>query len=178
LREQGRRIVTEHVSASFARVVALRRRIRPARPLTIHRTRVAFKKFRYLVELLQPLLPGVGLCQLQEMHNYQTLMGEIQDLEVLQAGLEAFAAAEGETVALERFQREIQRQHAALISRYMARADQLFEFWPPGGHSRQTMPARSAARRSSRPGATRRISRSAPHFVIRLASTAPPVIPA
>jgi CHAD domain-containing protein len=130
-RIHGQNLVTKHASKAFHRVVALRRRIRPDRPLTIHRTRVAFKRFRYLLELLQPLLPGVSLRGLQEMHDYQTLMGEIQDLEVLQEALDRFAKGDPDTLQkLTRFRQEIERQHVARIAHYLKAADQLLRFWP------------------------------------------------
>jgi CHAD domain-containing protein len=153
LRRRGRAMVTGRVSQAFRRVVVLRGRIRPDRPLTIHRTRVAFKRFRYLTELLQPLLPGVTLRQLQEMHEYQTLMGEIQDLEVLQGALDEFAKADEEAAAeLARFRGEIERQHTARIARYLEAADQLFQFWPPHPRSpRQSPPKRASTRTSAVP---------------------------
>jgi CHAD domain-containing protein len=130
-RIHGQNLVAKHARQAFNRVVALRRRIDPDRPLTIHRTRVAFKQFRYLLELLQPLLPGVSLRRLQEMHDYQTLMGEIQDLEVLQEALDRFAKGDPDTLQmLARFRQEIERQHVERIARYLKAADQLLRFWP------------------------------------------------
>jgi CHAD domain-containing protein len=131
LRARGPAIILRHVDAAFARVAGLRRRIDPVQVETIHRTRVAFKKFRYLVELLQPLLPGVSRRQLSAMHAYQNLMGKIQDLEILQGTLDKYLGKASEVVpSLESFRQEIARQHAALVAHYLARADQLLEFWP------------------------------------------------
>ncbi len=58
-------------------------RVDPTQPASIHRVRVAFKKFRYTIEILHPLLPGFPQAQFKSMHHYQTAMGEIQDAEVL-----------------------------------------------------------------------------------------------
>jgi CHAD domain-containing protein len=128
---RGNDPVVRHVQAAFHRVVALRRRIQPGRPATIHRTRVAFKRFRYLAELLQPLLPGVSRRQFRAMHDYQGQMGEIQDLEILQARLEEFARQKpGPAGNLARFRDAIAREHTALIARYLKHADQLLRFWP------------------------------------------------
>jgi CHAD domain-containing protein len=131
LRVRGGELLLTHVRRTFQRVLTLRRRIHPERPLTIHRTRVAFKRFRYLLELLEPLLPGVTLRQLQSMHDYQTLMGEIQDLEVLQGALDRFVEEKPDSAEpMERFHREIEREHTARIQRYLKQADQLLSFWP------------------------------------------------
>lgn len=51
---------------------------------TIHKLRIAFKKFRYLIEILHPLLVDFPAENFERMHTYQTMMGEIQDLEVAQ----------------------------------------------------------------------------------------------
>ncbi|MBN2505271.1 MAG: CHAD domain-containing protein [Verrucomicrobia bacterium] len=131
VRTRGEAIVRRHVQHAFNRVLNLRRRVDPDRPLTIHRTRVAFKRFRYLVELLQPLLPGITPRRLETMHHYQTMMGDIQDLEVLQRALDEFAKTHARTApALQRFRQEIERQHARRIARYLTHADRLLRLWP------------------------------------------------
>ena len=66
--------------AALAEVTKRHRAIRADDTITIHRTRVAFKKFRYMTEALQPLLPGVTRLTLKAMRDYQTRMGDIQDL--------------------------------------------------------------------------------------------------
>ena len=45
------------LGGAFRRVIIFRRRIRRNNPASIHRTRVAFKRFRYTAELLQSFLP-------------------------------------------------------------------------------------------------------------------------
>ena len=51
---------------------------------------MAFKKFRYMVEALAEHLPGATQGRLAAMHHYQTMMGDIQDAEVLLAALDKF----------------------------------------------------------------------------------------
>ena len=127
---RGPAILVRHVDAAFSRVVSSYRRIDRTRAETIHRTRIAFKKFRYLMELLQPLLPGVSRRKLAAMHSYQTLMGEIQDLEVLQAALGKYLKKRPAVARLlMSFRGEIERKHAALVARYLAQADSLLDFW-------------------------------------------------
>ncbi len=63
----------------------------PDQLVSIHHLRVAFKKFHYMVEVIQPCLPGFPVDQLERMHDYQTRMGDIHDLEVLLDTLTAFA---------------------------------------------------------------------------------------
>src|ERR1700752_2151278 len=61
-----------------------------AQPATIHRVRIAFKTFRYMVEIIHPLLDGFPSENLMRMHDYQSLMGEIQDVEVIMQTLADF----------------------------------------------------------------------------------------
>jgi CHAD domain-containing protein len=143
LPSRGHTLLTRHARTAFNRVVTLRRRIDPDCPLTIHRTRVAFKRFRYLVELLHPWLPRFSLRRLQTMHDYQVLMGEIQDLEVLQHTLDQFITTHPDSAqTLNGFCQEIERQHQTRITRYLVAADKLFYFWPAKPRSPSHSPGR------------------------------------
>ena len=116
---------------AFDRVVALRRRIRPNRAATIHRTRVAFKSFRYMCEWLRPYLPGLKAEELGRMREYQAMMGTIQDLEVLLAAVRgAVTDKEISGRAVGPLRRELLRRRRERIDIYLAAADRLFEFKP------------------------------------------------
>ena len=54
----------------------------PGQPATIHRLRIAFKKFRYMIEAIYPILENPPADYLKRMHDYQAAMGDIQDMEV------------------------------------------------------------------------------------------------
>ena len=56
--------------------------VEPSQPATIHRVRLAFKKFRYMIETLYPILQNVPADYLKRLHDYQVTMGDIQDMEV------------------------------------------------------------------------------------------------
>lgn len=49
---------------------------------SIHKLRIAFKKFRYLVEIAHPLLSNFPQENFERMHHYQSRMGDVQDMEV------------------------------------------------------------------------------------------------
>jgi len=117
--------------ASFAQVAKLRRQVRRLDTATIHRTRVAFKKFRYLCELFQPLLPDSSPTRLRAMRDWQTRMGKIQDVEVLLCEIER-AVRHGK-VSLE----SVKLLHATLaqrlvllVNRFIRTADRLDQFKP------------------------------------------------
>ena len=128
---RGEETLWTRVDEAFTRVAALRTHIDPGRPATLHRTRIAFKKFRYLAELLQPLLPEMTDRHLEDMRRYQTLMGDVHDLEVLRDAIDKFSRKNGKAApALQAFRREIDRLHAGRVERYLKRADDLFRLWP------------------------------------------------
>jgi CHAD domain-containing protein len=125
------RLVLAAVSDNFATVVALRQSIRRRVPQTIHRARVAFKRFRYMCELLSPILPGATKPVLDRMRDYQTRMGEIQDNEVLLAAFQSAIEQEGAPVAIAGGVRAaLLRRRRCLIESYLATADELFDFDP------------------------------------------------
>jgi CHAD domain-containing protein len=119
------------VDEAFDQVVALSRHVRPDRTATIHRTRVAFKRFRYMCELLCPYLPELKAADLGRMREYQSMMGNIQDIVVLLAGLRrAVADKEINGRIVGPLRRELLRRRRELTDIYLAAADRLFDFEP------------------------------------------------
>jgi CHAD domain-containing protein len=118
------------VDRAFANVVAQRRSIAPTQPHATHRTRIAFKKFRYMVEQLRPLVPRLTGGSSGKLRGYQKLMGDIQDCETLLAALDKFMREEkAEAGSLRKFRAAVKRDHARFLARYLRRADELFSFW-------------------------------------------------
>jgi CHAD domain-containing protein len=104
-------------------------RVDPSQPATIHRVRVAFKKFRYMVEIVHPLLEGFPEAHLKRMNGYQTLMGEIQDAEVFQqtlAEVQPASLSDPDPVRL-----RYDSRHADAISAYLNEQHMLDNFWRP-----------------------------------------------
>jgi CHAD domain-containing protein len=119
------------VNRAFARAVLLRAGVMPDDGRTIHRARIGFKKFRYMVEALAPCL-AVGDDLLQAMRRYQGMMGKIQDAEMLIGAFDRFLRKYDQNGAATRaFRLELLRRRQRLIQAYLKRADHLFEFWPP-----------------------------------------------
>lgn len=77
-------------NAAFMRVVRRQARVNPSNAATLHRVRVAFKRFRYMREALHP--HGVKLSRVHSvaMHDFQTLLGNLQDVEVHMEYFHAF----------------------------------------------------------------------------------------
>jgi CHAD domain-containing protein len=114
---------------AFQRLAALRRQVRREDAATIHRLRVCFKRYRYMNELLQPLLPGVTDARLARMKEYQAAAGDIQDLEVLLERLTcALRDGELKRAEIENLRIELLRRKRHAIDTYLDRVDDLFDF--------------------------------------------------
>jgi CHAD domain-containing protein len=118
------------IRLAFARVAQCCRHVSADDTETIHRTRVAFKRFRYMVEALSPLLPSMSDQHRQAMRGYQSMMGDIQDIEVLLATLEKFIKHGNEDSYTERLRTEFTRRKEQLIRVYLNAAGKLRQFWP------------------------------------------------
>jgi len=102
--------------------------IDPARLASIHRLRVAFKKFRYMVEAIYPCLPDFPEAQLQKMHAYQTQMGDIHDLQVLLETLSEFAE-DDDSYDPGPVRRFYEGALADQLSDYLKNKDEVLHFW-------------------------------------------------
>lgn len=97
---------------------------------TIHRVRIAFKSFRYMMEIVHPLLKDFPIENLKRMNDYQSLMGEIQDVEILAQTLADYSE-HASFADLEPVRRYYERRHAEAISAYVEEMNQLHIFWRP-----------------------------------------------
>jgi len=121
------------LQSSFQKAVNLRRRIRGRDAAAIHRLRIAFKRFRYLSELLQPFLPGLTREHCRRMRRFQSSAGAIQDLEVLLTTLAQFGRRKKlPAAAWAGLRRELTRRKHRALDFFMERLDELQEFQPRG----------------------------------------------
>jgi CHAD domain-containing protein len=166
LGEEVNAMILKSVDTAFAKAGVLRQQIRPADTETIHRTRVAFKKVRYMIETLADYLPAVDERLLVAMHRYQTMMGDIQDAEVVLRTFDKFLLKNPvELAAARRLRRELQCRRQWLIRVYLGAADQLFEFWQPTGEEadrRIGVPTRECREKMKTPSRPRDDLSSAP----------------
>ena len=140
--------VVRAAAQAFAEAVERRRTIDLADLRTIHQTRVAFKRFRYMLESLSPGITGLSKQQLRALAYYQRKMGIIQDLEVMQACVARYARENKKRAALlEWFTRDLRQRRARALRSFLKTADRLFEFWPPAALAARggSVPTRSAA---------------------------------
>ena len=90
-REDLEQRLVDATTEAFEMVMACYGRTGPRDLPTIHRVRLAFKKFRYMAEVLAKVVPGILTDrQIRSMRSYQKRVGEIQDVEVLLARFKKF----------------------------------------------------------------------------------------
>lgn len=130
LLERHRQTLFEAVNRRFSRLIDRRRELDVADIATMHAMRVAFKKFRYMVEVLQPMLVGLGKAQLDSMQAFQTMMGDVSDLDVLNRRLATWRAKHqrgaSELVAA---QDDVGRRLLQKTDTLVAAADEIYGFW-------------------------------------------------
>jgi CHAD domain-containing protein len=98
-------------------------------PATIHHLRIAFKKFRYMIEVIYPFLQNPPLDYLKKLHNYQAIMGDIQDMEVALQELADFgeiASADHDPEPVRTFYKQ---RHAIALSSYIEGKGEIITFW-------------------------------------------------
>ncbi len=124
---------------SFAETQKRRRLIDYSDLATIHKTRIAFKKFRYLMESLPPEMIGLGKREFRDLNRYQGKMGDIQDLVVIQTCLENFLKnKEDSTAKLRSFSLHLRRRRELALGRFRKWADSPFQFRPSAGEPKAT----------------------------------------
>ena len=116
------------VDDAFLLTKRRRDRVNPAQATSIHRVRIAFKTFRYTVEVTHPLLEHFPAENLKRMHDYQSLMGEIQDVEVILQAL-TDAPVNVSSFDPEPVRRYYEACHTEAISAYLENMNQLDTFW-------------------------------------------------
>jgi CHAD domain-containing protein len=149
--------VVGSMGAAFARAFELLRQVNPGDPSSIHRLRVAFKKCRYTVEVLRPLLPGVDDRFLKSLNAFQTRMGEVQDMVVVTGSVNSFTlnSRYAPTLSLVPVQQRLAEMQKQRIDEFIARADELYTFWSTARVAPKETPATAHRRHSPSRGATK-----------------------
>ena len=93
----------------------------------IHRARVAMKKYRYLVEALQPILRRFDRARFERLVDFQNITGDIHDIAVLLARIESMVAkGKLEAWRTHRFRETLTRRRSTLLNNYGQLARELF----------------------------------------------------
>jgi len=128
----GRRFNASLLSAvdqAYSKAIQALGQIDASQSASIHRLRIAFKKFRYMVEIINPILKQYPEIYFKQMHDYQSKMGAVQDAEVFLSALTDFAERAALAPMLEPAQRYFEIHHAELISAFMNDKEAIHFFW-------------------------------------------------
>ena len=100
-----------------------------SQPSTIHRLRLAFKKFRYMTEVVQSLIPDYPESHLERMHLYQGAMGDIQDVEVFLNALSDFSESGAPSFDPKPIRYFYEKRHTEFIAAFIEDKGELITFW-------------------------------------------------
>lgn len=141
------------VDAAFGRVLGFRERAQISDLEAVHRMRIAFKKFRYAVEALQPVLAVVTSEKLRRMHDFQLLLGRIHDNQVLAEDVRAHAGRSRKAKPLlDAVVTELSARREALLESLRKSLDEVPAFWI--GYDRAAWSSSSSATASPSSAAT------------------------
>jgi CHAD domain-containing protein len=154
------------VDQAYARAMQAFGQVEASQPASIHRFRVAFKKFRYMVEVVHPALKGSPEAYFKQMHDYQSRMGDVQDAVVFLSTLVDYAEQTGSSARLASVQEAFDNQRLDLITKFMDGKEELSLFWraaPDQSFSweKKNEPVHRSSR-DRRPGGNARIRRRQP----------------
>jgi CHAD domain-containing protein len=125
-----KRTIKETLETYYQNICGLIEQIDRDNPATIHKLRLAFKKFRYTIEALEPII-NVTKHDLKVLHAFQTVMGKIQDNCIIHRNLSSHI--ENQIIIPKvRFSpvlNEILRQRELLINSFMNRINIISNFW-------------------------------------------------
>ena len=92
-----RRQIASAIKLEFEGLMRLRGRLDGVRMARMHEFRIAFKRFRDVLEALKPLY-AISEMELSALRQLQFALGEIQNLEVIEAGLQQWSRKQSRVV--------------------------------------------------------------------------------
>jgi len=116
------------VDEAYAEVQWRRININPDDPSTVHAMRIAYKRFRYMVEIAEPLTPAMPPTRPQAMQRYQAMMGDIQDLVVFLRTVDQFANDHPQ-FDLAPVRNFVAGKCSERVDYFLARTDRLNRYW-------------------------------------------------
>ena len=123
-----RKELPQAVDQAYLTVIQRYGEVDPAQLVSIHRLRVGFKKFRYMVEAIYPCLPNFPEALLKQMQEYQTEMGNIHDMQVFLETLAEFAET-SDAYNPAPVRRIYEKILTEAVSKYLKHKDDVLTFW-------------------------------------------------
>jgi len=114
---------------AYARVMQAYAEMSVQDTASMHQVRIAFKKFRYMAEIVRPILPEPPESYFQQMHNYQSVLGDIRDVAIFVGTLTDFAEEDNSSLDSQPILHQYQKRLAELITAYFEDKGELTAFW-------------------------------------------------
>jgi CHAD domain-containing protein len=152
-RELGLRLI-EVADNAYARARQDHSHLDVSQIFTIHSLRLSFKKFRYLVEVIHPLVKGFPESHFERMHKYQSAMGDIQDAEIFLNAFSEYAEKHASLLDAEPVFAFYKQNLSRSILSFMEDKDEFNIFWQktnPQESKDEPVPGKTRHRRGSRP---------------------------
>jgi hypothetical protein len=87
-----------------------------------------------MVEIVHPLIPNFPDSNFKHMHDYQGLMGDIQDMEIFISSFDDFAEKDT-SYNPEPVRQYYKQRHSEVINAYIEDMHQINTFWRPSPES-------------------------------------------
>jgi CHAD domain-containing protein len=138
-------LLLSRIEAAFRRTSRMERAIQPGVPASVHRTRIAFKRFRYMFEEMFPFLPVAPANLKKQMQHYQSRMGDVQDADVMLRVFVKFTREQSlKTTPWKRLRTELFSRREALLRHFLEARHELYDFWPGLRTGRELSPILSS----------------------------------
>ena len=102
--QKAENLLGHALKQEFNHLQSIAERVKISDPRTFHATRIQFKKYRYMSEVLESILP-LSVAAKKKMKPIQTILGDIQDTVVMIQYLFSFLVDRGDTNPDSKFQR-------------------------------------------------------------------------
>ena len=117
------------VDNAYSRVMQVYAEMNAQDTASLHYVRIAFKKFRYMTEIVRPVLPECPESYFQRMHNYQSTLGDIRDVAIFISTLADFAEEGSSFQDSQPILQQYQKRLTELTTAYFDDKGELTSFW-------------------------------------------------
>jgi len=128
--KKSRDTAARTLAAAFDEIRSARQNVNPTDPRSVHRLRIALKRFRYILEILEPVLPAVRGQRASSVKSLQRTMGDIRDNETLVGTLSAKAKDAPQllpdTAAV---LVKLDRRHGSMMRSFLKSVDAILAYW-------------------------------------------------
>jgi CHAD domain-containing protein len=126
----GRKAAVAALARSFEEVQDSRLHADPTDGRSLHRLRIALKRFRYVTQLFEERVPVFAERATASVRSLQRTMGDLRDLEALSAALAAHAeSVPGSLSELATALEKLEARHSAMLKSFLKSVDAIVRHW-------------------------------------------------